>query len=241
MFCFHSGVFRCISLRASALILVAITTVVTYIRILSSGNGETLQLGNFFMGIGEVDESRSSLEPQACLHPKLLLWHPQLKSYLDVPKPLRCSESEENWVYTTNGTFRISDNAVRKHGKITCTCAPIYQGRADLGLIRGNGLPKRNGELLMNDVFEAHCVGADGKSRKDVHVGIAPNEKVRARKKIKIRKSSLDLDILMFGYDSVSRMTWLRNLPISYNLQLPCRSSWSGCSRGIQYRWRCNT
>lgn len=157
---------------------------------------------------------------QSCVHPKLILWHPELKSYFTEPKALRCSETEENWVYTFNGTFRISEQAVKKHGNIMCIYVPIYRGKDDFEVIRGNPIkPMRNGDRLTSDVFEAKCVGADGAVRTNIYVGVSPDDSVRARRRGTEETDEhfpLDLDIFMFGFDSVSRMTWMRNLPNSY-------------------------
>src|SRR6218665_3607907 len=120
---------------------------------------------------------------QSCVHPKLILWHPELKSYFTEPKALRCSETEENWVYTFNGTFRISNQAVKKHGNITCIYVPIYRGKDDFEVIRGIPINQmRNGDRLTSDVFKAKCVGADGAERTDIYVGVSPNDSVRERR-----------------------------------------------------------
>lgn len=169
----------------------------------------------------------SSGQGAACVLPELVLWHPELTVYRKDPKPLRCSEAESNWVYTANGTFRISRDAIEKHGSIMCIYVPILRGKNDFEVSRGNPIkPMVDGARLTSDVFEAKCVGSDGAVRTNVYVGVSPKEDILSQRKVAAEQkqlqeqhssgSSLDLDILMFGFDSVSRLTWMRNLPNSY-------------------------
>ena len=46
-------------------------------------------------------------------------------------KPKMSCSSEANWVYVRNGTFRISQLATARHGKILCEHAPIVRGKGD--------------------------------------------------------------------------------------------------------------
>lgn len=65
---------------------------------------------------------------QACVHPVLDLWHPELRGHFKPAKPLKCAS--ENWVFVENGTFRIAQSAVSKYGKITCSYTPQLRGES---------------------------------------------------------------------------------------------------------------
>lgn len=159
-------------------------------------------------------------EKQSCVHPQLQTWPPEMMKFFTKNEALQCNRLEENWVYTINGTFYISDVVADKHGgRIDCQIVPILRGSDDFRLRRGDAVKSFiNGSTLVSDVFEAKCVAGDGKRYSMVLSGIAPKAEVirRAESVPVIRKSAVDLDILMFGFDSVSRMSWLRNLPKSY-------------------------
>ena len=64
---------------------------------------------------------------QACVHPVLDLWHPELRQYFKDKGPLQCAD-DENWVYVQNGTFRINERARQKHGEIHCEYTPQLRG-----------------------------------------------------------------------------------------------------------------
>lgn len=173
--------------------------------------------GKLFSSATQKEKAREAAElpgGQACVHPQLELWHPALKDYFkDVP-PLQCSE-EEDWVYVDNGTFKISPNAIKNHGEIECRYIPIVRGSNDFVVLNGetiNGM--KDGTPLVSDFFEVLCGAGDKKIYKNIHSGIAYNAGLHARPADPgMARAALGLDVLMFGFDSTSRMTWMRNLP----------------------------
>jgi len=66
-----------------------------------------------------------------CVFPTLELWNDALRRVFAPPQPLSCSKVEQNWVYVDNGSLRISDLAVQRHGPISCNYTPIHRGRDD--------------------------------------------------------------------------------------------------------------
>ena len=84
-------------------------------------------------------------------------------------------------------------------------------------MIRGdtvNGV--KDGDKLVSDVFEVDCRAEDNVTHVHTYLGVAEINDVESRQ-YKEDPSSLGLDILLFGFDSVSRMTWMRNLPKSHD------------------------
>jgi len=66
-----------------------------------------------------------------CVFPTLELWNDELRRVFSVPDRLSCSTVERNWVYVDNGTLRVSDSAVQRHGSVSCNYTPIHRGRND--------------------------------------------------------------------------------------------------------------
>jgi len=132
--------------------------------------------------------------------------------YFVKPAPLRCNESEDNWMYTKRGTFYISSSATKKHGRINCTHTCLIRGGDDFEIIRSSlSNPIISGERISSNVFEARCKATDGAEQWSVLSGIVPNETVRQDSiQRHLPESALRLDIIMFGFDSMSRMTWMR-------------------------------
>lgn len=163
--------------------------------------------------------SGQSLNHQACVHPELQLWHPAIKSFFTDPEPLECSSVEPNWIFTANGSYFISEDAIRKHGNVLCEHTPLYHGEDDFQIIKGKSEKSsvKSGRLK-SDAFLAKCVGTDGGIYSNVHSGIAYIKDVHDRPShVKKNPASLQMNILMFGLDSTSRLSWIRNLPRTHD------------------------
>ncbi|PVD18511.1 hypothetical protein C0Q70_21060 [Pomacea canaliculata] len=78
----------------------------------------------------------------------------QLKPHVD------CSAAMDDWVYTTNGTFRISQRARRLHGKITCEYAPLVRVDDFSARHAPHIKPMMDGAPLQTDFFKVACVSA---------------------------------------------------------------------------------
>ncbi|ESO86427.1 hypothetical protein LOTGIDRAFT_129214 [Lottia gigantea] len=168
--------------------------------------------------IARFKESLEKQSGQTCVHPQLDPFHQSVMNfYRTVPK-VTCSP-EENWVYVVNGTFRISRRAVRKYGKITCEYAPVVRGTSDYTARHMEHIkPMPDGSALVMDFFKVACVSINAKRYFNIHAGISFNKTVHERhSKVKLPKNALGLDVLMFGFDSVSRMSWIRQLPKTRN------------------------
>jgi len=159
----------------------------------------------------------SPVQPvQACVHPSLELWHPMLKKYFTDPEPLRCTK-EQNWVYVQNGTFRINRKSIKSHGKIRCRYTPHLRGKDDFTVTDGVTRDIKDGDLIDSDIFTASCSAVDGDSYSSAHSAVHYNEKLHSRHTERpLPSDAMGMNILMFGFDSTSRMTWMRNLPKSH-------------------------
>ncbi|XP_050417996.1 uncharacterized protein LOC126831508 isoform X2 [Patella vulgata] len=151
----------------------------------------------------------------ACVHPKLDPYHPSLAKYFySIPK-LQCSE-DENWVYVDNGTFYISKNTQELYGVITCDIYPLLF-LDDWHTVEGECIKNiKNGTLLLSDFFRAECNSNHGHSYTNRHLGVAFNPQIHNRlDEQKQQHKGIDLNVFIFGLDSVSRMTSIRKLPKS--------------------------
>ena len=154
---------------------------------------------------------------QSCIHPKLDIWHPEMKKYFhDVP-PLKCAKSTD-WVYVENGTIRIPERTLLMHGNITCDYIPYLRGNDDFTVVEGKRMKDFGDKAqITSDFFRVECSSTKRHSYTNIHSGIAYNAKLHERSStIPIPKESTGLNVMMFGFDSTSRMTMMRNLPKSH-------------------------
>ena len=163
-----------------------------------------------------VQEPLEEDQTVGCKLPKMELWPPSLRQYFKDTEPLVCA-NERNWVYVENSTFKISKSAQETHGHIECEYTP-YEFETDFSIkYRSSTSPMKDGAPVETDFFVVDCKGSDGKSYHNVHSTVFHDKKVRDRATSKkLPKSALGLNILILGYDSLSRMTFMRTLPLTY-------------------------
>lgn len=150
-----------------------------------------------------------------CVFPKLDPCDPQILPFDQTVPKVNCSV-ETNWVYVKNGTFYIRADAIKRYGKILCEYAPIVRGRGDYTAVHAPHIkPMLNGSPLLTDFFKAACISQSGHRYFNIHLGVAFNYDLHKRSQtIPLPSKAMGgYDVFMFGFDSVSRMSWLRNLP----------------------------
>ena len=100
------------------------------------------------------------------------------------------------------------------HGRLHCEFIPFVRGNDDFSVLNGEKInPFIDGDALPGDYGEVKCLGNSGKVYKNLMLGISPSPSYKARLH---EHPKVGLNILMLGFDSTSRMTWMRNLPKSH-------------------------
>lgn len=151
-----------------------------------------------------------------CRRPEMDLWHPSMKQHYVIPEPLHCDEAPKNWVYVDNGTFRISGAAVKHRDKVMCEYRPVVRISDSAETLGEPIRPFPDGSPIVSDFFEARCLSYSGAVYRNLHAGIRPLESaIRRARAARLPPEAMRLDVLMFGFDSVSRLNWIRNLPKS--------------------------
>ncbi|CAF1350360.1 unnamed protein product [Adineta ricciae] len=144
----------------------------------------------------------------ACRYPKLLIDNPEIWKHLNPVKESQPDcEKSTNWVYVENGTFRLSQQALQKHGPIVCAYRPILRSKDDFSTMEGARLfPVVDKMPLVSDFFRADCRARDGSFYSNIHLGITFDAGLHMRHIWNpMMKTHLGYNVLMFGFDSVSR------------------------------------
>jgi hypothetical protein len=152
------------------------------------------------------------------VQPKLELYPNKdfVRFFSDTPKP-SCGV-EQNWVAIDNGTFKIRQSSKGKHGHITCDYLPILRGKDDFTYYDGDRIRAiQDGSKVTSDVSKISCFSDDGGRYENYHVAVPYVDNLQQRSRdTKLPTDALGLDVLMFGFDSVSRLTWIRKFPKTY-------------------------
>lgn len=165
---------------------------------------------------GVLERSNASKVKLACVHPQLDPNDPQLMSYFHHEPNIKC-QSEVDWIYTQNGQMKISRESIQSHGNISCQITFLKRTN-DLSTEDGNTVTIDNDSPLQNDFFKVKCNAKDGKTYDNIHCGVAYKPELHKKTlNEKVSHAGLGLDILILGFDSLSRMTFTRKLPKSYD------------------------
>jgi hypothetical protein len=165
--------------------------------------------------------SITSLSKRLCVHPKLNPYDKELMQFVKKEHMLKCNP-KRNWISVENGRLRVSKSAIKKHGTIVCAYIPLYRGSNDFSVYEGNRIfPVLDKMPLITDFFKIDCRSKDGTIYSNIHSGIAYESSLHMRHVWNpLPKKALGYNVLMFGFDSVSRMSWIRMLPKSYEYMI---------------------
>lgn len=172
------------------------------------------------LNVTSASVSKTPATEAVCKFPQLLADDPLIKPYLKDYGPMRCVE-EKNWVYTTgDGRFYIDSGAVERHGKINCTYSRIDR-KNEYEFVETQLGWYANGTSLSGYSFRAQCWAADGKGYDNIHASVPyPHGPIGERIKNssdRLSKRPLDLNVLIYLMDSVSRINFVRKLPKFYS------------------------
>ena len=163
----------------------------------------------------KVNQHRlTKVEETLCKHPTMELWPSNIKALMDKESfNLECSKEETNWVYIGNVSIYIDIGAEKRHGKITCDCTSAER-ETDFKSKSGAIIKDiKNGTRLPSDFVYVNCTAADGKLYSNTHSGVLPHDTDTMPD---LPEGALGLNILMMGFDSVSRLMYQRNLPKTF-------------------------
>ncbi|BFZ17129.1 hypothetical protein BsWGS_20168 [Bradybaena similaris] len=158
--------------------------------------------------------NESPNEIPACVHQTLNVSDPVMMKFFKKYPKISC-KGEENWVYVKNGTIRFSEHAKQRRGNFQCSYLPLIRGPGDYKV--SYGIPIVNitdGAPLVSDFFKISCKDSKNNTYENIHAGIHVNTTIKERlRATKPRANGLGLSIAFLGFDSMSRMSWLRRMP----------------------------
>lgn len=159
---------------------------------------------------------QEELSVQACRSPRLDPDNAEVRSFFHHVNPIECN-SDRDWIYTEAGQIKVTPETIQKHGPIDCNVT--YLKRKDDFTNEEDHVTTLTGDMVLeNDFFKIYCNSSTNHQYDNVHIGIARNNDILQRKLNKdVKEHGLGLDILILGYDSVSRLSFKRKLPKSYD------------------------
>ncbi|XP_055612685.1 uncharacterized protein LOC129759308 [Uranotaenia lowii] len=164
--------------------------------------------------ISLIEESIRSLANQgACKMPNLPVESPEMLSFMKDEPPIECGDENDDWVTCHKSTCTIKPEVVKVRGKITCDFSDI--SRVDDNKL-AYGPPVRTShsyKLEKSDFARARCWTESRFRWNGVVIGIREDNNIRSRTSWNKENT---LNVLMIGYDSLSRNAFIRKLPKAY-------------------------
>ncbi|GJQ86031.1 hypothetical protein Trydic_g14975, partial [Trypoxylus dichotomus] len=153
----------------------------------------------------------------ACKQPNIPLNSPEIIEYIKDVAPINCN-STIDWVKCKNSECFIKEEIEMQKGKIRCSFTDILR-RDDFALNDGDTTNSDSYyKLEASDNVKVKCTSFDNTKWQSVLTGIRLNREIWDRSGWGyVPKNGLMLNVLMFGFDSLSRNTFIRKLPKSYD------------------------
>ncbi|XP_011498196.1 PREDICTED: uncharacterized protein LOC105362451 [Ceratosolen solmsi marchali] len=150
----------------------------------------------------------------ACKLPRLDIFNPEIMKFIhDVP-PLQCSP--EDWVKAEGSKLFIDKNAKNQYGQITCSFNEILRVDDYNYILTDTVETDKFYVLRKSDYAEVNCKTQTGKRWHTIIAAVRDDpERKRDVTWSKVPREALNLNILMFGFDSLSQNTFARKLPRS--------------------------
>ncbi|XP_065217381.1 uncharacterized protein LOC135843428 [Planococcus citri] len=162
-------------------------------------------------------ETITDYEDQVCHQPKLDINNSEIMKFMEYQPPLKCSD-DEDWVQIEGSTVKITEAAKKKYGDVKCKFVDIMRS-SDFGTFLGHETTTHTEhDLEESDFFRVYCQTQSGKKWENRMAGARLDNDILERVGWEyVPKDGLKLNVLMFGFDSMSRMTFMRKLPKSYS------------------------
>lgn len=154
---------------------------------------------------------------QACKHPPLDVKSPEMMKFVKDEGPIKCS-AEKDWVEVIGSTATITSEAKKKYGEIECSFTDILRTNDFTTQVGITTSTHTEYNLEASDFVRVRCFGESGKRWSSILSGIRHDQDVLDRTGWHlIPPAALKLNVLIFGFDSLSKNTFIRKLPKSYD------------------------
>ncbi|KAL1490473.1 hypothetical protein ABEB36_013161 [Hypothenemus hampei] len=152
----------------------------------------------------------------ACKQPKLEVYNPDIMKLVKHVEPINCTKAGIDWVKCRGPECVIQESAKRKYGPIKCSFTDILRVD-DYHLIDGEtSYSSEYYKLEKSDVVRVSCQSADHKWSATLTGIRFTNDIWDSSNWEEMKNTALKMNVLMFGYDSLSKNTFIRKLPKSY-------------------------
>ncbi|XP_058825046.1 uncharacterized protein LOC131685374 [Topomyia yanbarensis] len=164
--------------------------------------------------ISLIEESIQSLANQgACKMPSLPVDSPEILSFLKDEPPVECGNENDDWVSCHKSICTIKPEVVKARGKITCNFADIIRTDDYKFQYAPAVRSTQHYVLRKSDFARAQCWTESHVRWTGIVIGVREEPALRSRQSWSKQGA---INVLMMGFDSLSRNAFIRKLPKTY-------------------------
>ncbi|XP_058788866.1 uncharacterized protein LOC131662900 [Phymastichus coffea] len=151
----------------------------------------------------------------ACKFPELDINNSEILKFIHEVPALQCAP--EDWVKADGPRLYVDEKAKQRFGPITCAFSEILRVDDFSSELAGSVESDQSYVLRQSDYADVKCESRTGKQWHGVLAAVREEPSPRRQSSWSaLPRSALPLNVLMFGFDSLSRNTFERKLPRSY-------------------------
>ncbi|XP_035734479.1 uncharacterized protein LOC118447091 isoform X2 [Vespa mandarinia] len=151
----------------------------------------------------------------ACKLPELKVSNPEIMKFIHNVPPIICTP--EDWVKVDKTRLIIDKEIKNKYGRLMCTFSEVI--RIDDFNIKYSEPVEADDFYIprYSDFVDVKCTSESNKKWHSVLAGVKLDFEIKRKYSWdNVPNNSLKLNVLMFGFDSLSRNTFIRKLPKTY-------------------------
>ncbi|XP_059486350.1 uncharacterized protein LOC132202977 [Neocloeon triangulifer] len=153
---------------------------------------------------------------QACRHPMLDVHAHEIMKLMHPPTPIVCSETED-WVTIEGNVAKITEKAKKLHGNVLCAFTDIIRETDTMNKNSPRVFSRSEYTLNKSDFIRVSCNGSDGERWRGILAGIRRDPEAAGRSSWdKVKADGLPVNVIIWGFDSLSRNMFIRTLPKTY-------------------------
>ncbi|CAH1183697.1 unnamed protein product [Phaedon cochleariae] len=158
---------------------------------------------------------RTQASSLACKQPNLPVTSPEIMKFVHAVPKIDCSKANEDWVKCLGSICELQENAKIEYGPIKCSFTDVIR-IDDFKSKDGNSVIAESYQLQKSDVVRASCESKDKKWSATL-TGIRNDNQIYDTVSWdNLPHNALRMNVLMFGFDSLSRNAFIRKLPKTY-------------------------
>ncbi|CAG0918063.1 unnamed protein product, partial [Notodromas monacha] len=178
-------------------------------------NVTMMEIDNNLLMARLQDRQRDEGDGVSCKHPVLDIFDKAIMKFFPPSPKLDCA-SKPPWVHLRGDKIVVDQNLVRERS-IRCDFAEVLRATDDLNRRGPTYSTDKEHKFRLSDFVEASCTDRHGNKWESVIAGGWRNEKVVSTTGWQLLSpDGLPVNVLIWGQDSISRNTFVRKLPKTY-------------------------